>query len=125
LTNLIGCARAGVVRGQGNSTGGLPPGIPTTCAGPIAAMMAHDEDDTMNPIAGGEMARDRILKINGCGTDTVPYEYDSDPKTVSPCVLYQGCKVGYPVVWCQTKGKGHSPQIPITTTGLWRFWSQF
>lgn len=65
-------------------------------------------------------ARDRILKINACvGTDTVPY----DAGTPSPCVQYTGCPAAYPVVWCPTTGKGHSDQIPISTTGFWKFWS--
>ena len=122
LTYTIGCVRAGIVRGQGNAAGAqvnLP-----TCAGPIAAMMAHDTGDTDNPIAGGIAARDRILRNNGCTTQTVPYDFDGDPATPSPCVMYEGCRPGYPVVWCETTGKGHTNQVPITTVGLWRFWSQ-
>jgi len=125
LTNLLGCVRAGVIRAQGNSTGGLP-SVPKMCAGPIAAMMVHDMEDPQNSYAGGEIARDRILAIDGCSmTTTVPYDYDGDPTTPSTCMLYQGCMSGYPVVWCPTMNKGHVDQVPITTTGLWRFWSQF
>jgi poly(3-hydroxybutyrate) depolymerase len=124
LTNLLGCVRAGVIRGQGNATGGLPT-VPKMCAGPIAGLLAHDMQDDMNSFAGGEIARDRVLAIDGCGTTTVPYDYDGDPSTPSPCVMYEGCMSGYPVVWCPTNGKGHSDQVPITTIGLWRFWSQF
>jgi polyhydroxybutyrate depolymerase len=123
LANLLGCARAGVLRGQGNAEGNLPP-IPA-CTGSIAAMMAHDMDDHDNAIAGSIRARDRLLAVNGCSQTTLPYDFDGNPATPSPCVIYQGCKPGYPVVWCPTSGKGHSPQVPITTVGLWRFWSQF
>jgi poly(3-hydroxybutyrate) depolymerase len=119
LANQLGCVRANVLRGQGNCTGGLPGGL-ATCAGPIAAILAHDTTDTANVIAGGIAARDRILKINGCvGTDTVAY----DAGTPSPCVQYTGCPAAYPVVWCPTTGKGHSDQIPISTTGFWKFWA--
>jgi polyhydroxybutyrate depolymerase len=119
LANQLGCLRAGILRGQGNATGGLPGGMPM-CSGPIAAMLAHDTTDTANVIAGGMAARDRILKINGCvGTTTVAY----DAGTPSPCVSYTGCPAAYPVVWCPTTGKGHSDQIPISTTGFWKFWS--
>ncbi|HEX3697080.1 MAG TPA: hypothetical protein VH374_17010 [Polyangia bacterium] len=125
LTNLLGCTRAGVIRAQGNSTGGLP-SVPKMCAGPIAAMMVHDMQDTMNSYAGGIIARNRILAINGCSMDnSVPYDYDGDPATPSTCMLFQGCMSGYPVVWCPTMNKGHVDQVPITTTGMWRFWSQF
>jgi poly(3-hydroxybutyrate) depolymerase len=125
LTNLLGCVRAGVIRAQCNSTGGLP-SVPKICAGPIASMMVHDMQDPQNSYAGGEIARDRILAVDGCSmTMTVPYDYDGDPATPSTCMLYQGCMSGYPVVWCPTMNKGHVDQVPITTTGLWRFWSQF
>ncbi len=107
LTYLLGCARAGVIRGAGNSAGGLPPGIPT-CTGPIASMGVHDTTDMLNSYDGGVIARDRLLKADGCGTETVPYDWDGDPTTSSPCVMYQGCKSGYPVVWCKTMGLGHS-----------------
>jgi polyhydroxybutyrate depolymerase len=119
LSNLIGCARAGIVRGQGNATGGLPP-VPT-CTGPIAAMLAHDEGDPANNISGGEAARDRILKINGCSlTETMPY----DAGRPSMCVQYQGCPAAYPVVWCPTTGQGHSDQVAtgLSVPGFWNFW---
>jgi polyhydroxybutyrate depolymerase len=124
LSYLLGCARAGVIRAQGNTAGGLPPGIPT-CTGPIAEMGMHDTTDTLNDYAGGVKARDRIIAINKCSQDTKPYDWDGDPKTPSPCVEYQGCLPGYPVVWCQTTGLGHSTQVPMSTVGLFRFWSQF
>ncbi|HVR64306.1 MAG TPA: hypothetical protein VMU50_20540 [Polyangia bacterium] len=127
LTHTIGCVRAGVVRAQGNASGNqvaLP-----ACKGPIAALFAHDVNDNMNSFAGAAVARDRILKSNGCGTQTQPYDWDGDPATPSTCVSYQGCMAGYPVVWCPTMappGKPtHNNQVPITTVGLWRFWKQF
>lgn len=129
LANLIGCARAGIVRGQGNATGGLPP-VPT-CSGPIAAMLAHDENDPANNISGGEAARDRILKINGCSlTDTMPYDPHLGPNDTDLeghpilCVQYQGCPAAYPVVWCPTMGQGHSDQVAtgLSVPGFWNFW---
>jgi poly(3-hydroxybutyrate) depolymerase len=120
LANLIGCARAGIVRGQGNASGGLPP-IPT-CSGPIAAILAHDMADPANNIAGGMAARDRILKINGCSlTDTMPYDIGRP----SMCVAYKGCPAAYPVVWCPTTGQGHSDQVSTGSSvpGFWNFWT--
>ncbi len=119
LSNLIGCARAGIVRGQGNASGGLPP-IPA-CSGPIAAILAHDLNDPANNVSGGMAARDRILKINGCSlTDTVPYDIGKP----SMCVAYKGCPAAYPVVWCPTTGQGHSDQVGtgISVPGFWNFW---
>jgi poly(3-hydroxybutyrate) depolymerase len=123
LTNMLGCARSNVIRAQGNASGGLP-SLPA-CQGPIPAFMVHDDKDTTNDIAGGQRARDRILKINSCSAETEPYDNDDDPKTVSTCVKYKGCTPGYPVVWCKTSGLGHAPYEPITTTGFWKFWSGF
>ncbi|HET6283976.1 MAG TPA: hypothetical protein VFH73_23675 [Polyangia bacterium] len=135
LSNLLGCARAGVttgpsggLRGQGNTAGGMP--VLPACTGPIAAILAHDMKDDQNAFHLGELARDRILKVNGCSDTTVPWDYDGDPATPSPCVMYQGCMPGFPVVWCPTNGKGHSDQVGppfpnLSTIGFWRFWSQF
>jgi len=127
LTHTIGCVRAGIVRGQGNASGNqvnLP-----MCKGPIAALFAHDVNDDQNSFAGAIVARDRILKSNGCSTQTLPYDWDGDPATPSTCVIYQGCMPGYPVVWCPTMAPAgqptHNNHVPITTVGLWRFWKQF
>jgi poly(3-hydroxybutyrate) depolymerase len=127
LTHTIGCVRAGVLRAQGNVSGnqvGLP-----ACKGPIAAMFMHDVADDQNSFAGAERARDRILKSNMCGTTTVPWDWDGNPATPSTCVEYQGCLPGYPVVWCPTMAPAgrptHNNHVPISTVGLWRFWSQF
>ncbi|RYZ52558.1 MAG: hypothetical protein EOP07_19400 [Proteobacteria bacterium] len=124
LTNMLGCARSNVIRAQGNASGSLPGGLPT-CQGPIPAFMVHDDKDTVNTIDGGQRARDRILKINSCSTETEPYSYDDNPKTPSICVKYKGCKPGFPVVWCTTSGNGHTSEEPISTLGFWKFWSGF
>ena len=86
--------------------------------------VAHDMQNDMSSFAGGEIARDRVLAIDGCGATTIPYACDGTLSTSTPCVMYQGCMSGYPVVWCPTNAKGHSDQVPITTIGFWRFRSQ-
>ena len=116
LTNLIGCARGNVLRGQGNAAGGPPP-IPE-CTGPIAAIMAHDVGDGSNTIEQGRATRDRLRELNGCTETTMPWDAQ-----FPDCVEYQGCMAGYPLVWCETEGMGHSENIPISTTGFWKFWS--
>ncbi len=116
MTNILGCARASVLRGQGNVSGGFPRRV-TPCGGPVAGMLIHDPADPQNGIAGGRAARDRLLKVNGCSNTTVPY----DP---APCVSYEGCKSGFPVIWCETPGKGHSPQNSLSVPGFWKLFSQ-
>jgi hypothetical protein len=53
----------------------------------------------------------------------MPYEWDTNASAMSTCVQYQGCKPGFPLIWYPTHGKGHSDQVPISTTGFWKFWS--
>jgi hypothetical protein len=70
----------------------------------------------------------------------MPYSYDGvTPATATsggcaaktpgcqPCVEYQGCTPGYPMVWCPTVGSAplHNNQEPITTVGLWKFIQRF
>ena len=124
MSHTLGCDRAGIIRGQGNASGNQRNLM--NCKGPIAAMFSHDINDTTNTYAKAQIARDRILKQNGCSmTETDPYDYDGDPATPSPCVQYRNCMPGYPVVWCPTKANGnaHNNQVPISTVGFWRFWS--
>lgn len=116
LTNLIGCARGNVLRGQGNASGGPPP-LPT-CTGPIATIMVHDTTDGANSYDGGKQTRDRIRQLNGCTDQTAPW----DPM-YPECVAYQGCMPGYPLVFCTTMGKGHTENVPFSTEGFWKFWS--
>jgi polyhydroxybutyrate depolymerase len=115
LANLLGCARSNIIRAQGNVAGGPPP-LPE-CAGPVAALMIHDENDGSNGIGGGQTARDRILSANGCaGTDTAAW----DPEFPA-CQAYTGCPAEYPVVWCQTTGAGHDPQNSLSGPAFWKF----
>lgn len=116
LTNLIGCARGDVLRGQGNASGGPPP-LPT-CKGPIATIMVHDMSDGSNSYSGGIQTRDRIRKLNGCSEQTAPWD-----AAYPECVAFQGCMPGYPVVFCTTNGKGHTENKPFSTEGFWKFWS--
>jgi predicted esterase len=120
LTSYLGCVRGNVIRAQASSAGGLPP-IPPACTGPIPAMYVADTDDDKNPPSTVMVALQRVLTANGCGADTEPY----DIGVPSPCVQYKGCLSGYPVVWCQTSGIGHSDQAvtKISTVGFWHFWT--
>jgi poly(3-hydroxybutyrate) depolymerase len=116
LTNLLGCARGDVLRGQGNASGGPPP-LPD-CKGPIATIMVHDMNDDPNKYSGGVQTRDRIRQLNGCMDTTAPW----DPM-YPECVAYQGCPAAYPLVFCTTSGKGHTENKPFSTEGFWKFWS--
>jgi poly(3-hydroxybutyrate) depolymerase len=130
LADTLGCVRAGVIRGQGNAAGELQGGL--TCSGqPIAAIMVHDMGDGNNSYQqhfnGG---REAIRVRNGCSTTTMPYDPGVAPggkdlmgKPIQ-CVQYQGCKPGYPLVWCPTTGYGHNDQVGsgLSSIGWWNFW---
>jgi poly(3-hydroxybutyrate) depolymerase len=120
LASYLGCVRGDILRAQASSAGGLPP-IPPSCTGPIPAMYASDTDDTKNPPATVKVALARVLAANGCSADTKPYDFG----VPSPCVEYQGCMPGFPVVYCETSGYGHSDQAvsKISTVGFWHFWT--
>ena len=128
LTNLIGCVDGDVIRGQGNASGCMQ-GAHPTCKGPVAYMGVHDSGDGSNSYQCGKDNKDRIVKLNGCTDQTMPYDPGPmitvmPPVTVS-CVQYVGCKPGYPVVWCTTTNLGHNDQVGtgLSTFGFWKFWS--
>lgn len=130
LADTLGCVRAGVIRGQGTAAGELQGGL--TCSGqPIAALMNHDMGDGSNSYSQDfSGARAAIAMRNGCTTTTMPYDpgVTTDDKDLMGhpilCVEYQGCKPGYPLVWCPTTGYGHSDQTGsgLSTIGWWKFW---
>ena len=120
FTNVIGCQRSNVLRAQGNISGCWPDGRidPAICSKQsIAGIFVHGSSDTTNRIECGMVARDRLLKLNGCSTETKPV-------APSPCVEYQGCKTGYPVVWCQTKA-AHDRQDGLTVPAIYNFFAKF
>lgn len=127
LSYLLSCARGDVIRGIGAAAGGFGDSHPE-CHGSVAAILAADTEDGANPIVnidpvsgndeGSGAARDRLLALNGCSDVSVPW----DPQ-FPECNIYQGCKPGYEVVWCETTGKGHSDHVPLSSQGFWSFWS--
>ena len=58
----------------------------------------------------------RLLKQNNCGTQTKPV----DP---SPCVEYQECTSGFPVVWCEWDGDHATPSFAASAVA--DFFKQF
>jgi polyhydroxybutyrate depolymerase len=120
MSIILGCNRADVIRAHAQVSGGLPmfirPGV--DCRGNMPALLIHDATDPTNTINGGIAARDRLLRVDRCDTTTVPWG-------PAPCVEYQSCKPGFPVVWCETTGKGHDRQDNLAPAAMWKFFSQF
>jgi polyhydroxybutyrate depolymerase len=91
MSNALGCFRASVLRAIGPVAGGPPFGA---CEGDtVAAWLAHGTGDQVVPFSQGEEARDSLLDRNGCEATTAAV----DP---APCMAYDGCAEGMPVVWC-------------------------
>jgi polyhydroxybutyrate depolymerase len=118
LTSQLTCIRGNVVRAAGTVAGGES--SRGMCTGRVAQMFIHDQNDNDNGISGSERARDRLLMQNGCDRTAQPV-----PQEPSPCVRYQGCSAGYPVVWCATSGKGHSRQDDLAPGAFWNFFKEF
>jgi poly(3-hydroxybutyrate) depolymerase len=99
MTNRLGCSRANVLRGVASVAGGPPfgPGRDSPCVGQIAALLVHGASDSDVEIEEGERARDRYLRANGCQASVQAI-------TPAPCVRYDGCTEGAPVVWCMHQG---------------------
>ncbi len=84
---------------------------------PIAAWISHGiYDSVVNHDTAGAVAKDYYVKANHCSNNTVPI----DP---SPCVEYQGCDAGSPVVWCSFAGPHGTPDFG--PTAIWNFFNRF
>jgi poly(3-hydroxybutyrate) depolymerase len=115
MSNNIGCQMGDVFRAIAPIAGSLFGR--TSCVNhPVAAWMTHGTADMDVAISGAEAARDAFRTANHCTTTTMPTE-------PSPCVTYQGCDAGYPVVWCVHDG-GHT--IPaFSAEAIANFFRQF
>jgi poly(3-hydroxybutyrate) depolymerase len=84
---------------------------------PVAFWATHGTADTALSIDLAIPIRDAFVTKNGCSMTTRAVE-------PSPCVAYDGCMAGYPVVWCPREGEGHS--IPtFSRTAIANFFKQF
>lgn len=126
LSNLLACTHGDRIRAIGTVAGGLTVTLPATCKGKVAGISYAGTMDTANPImkidqatgkdTGSGAARDRLLKVNGCTTETAAWD------AMWPyCKLYTKCSAGYPVVWCE-ENAGHSKGGTLSEQGFWKFW---
>jgi hypothetical protein len=137
MAHQLGCQFPDVLRAQGSVTGGLPPAI-HSCAKqcvdhPIAAFFIHDSMDQSNVYSGSVQALERLLALNDCKggrtmttAPTEPYEITGVPNDANfSCVRYTGCPVGYPLVFCTSRGKMHDSQTGAAVPGFWEFFKRF
>jgi polyhydroxybutyrate depolymerase len=92
FSNSLGCKRGDIVRATA-SVGSS--GVSGVCNGPSAALLIHNPDDNLAPIASGEVARNVRLEANSCSYAFTPTEPRSLLCSQSTCDV-----PGNPVIWC-------------------------
>ena len=113
--NQFTCAFPDKLRGIVSATGNEPDAQPTCKSGfPVAGLFLHDENDTYNTGVKEVPGCSRLLKQNGCTTQTCDYKNAAVttaypvPGTVTgqpaslKCVSFNGCPANAQVVWCST-----------------------
>jgi polyhydroxybutyrate depolymerase len=114
------CNMSDVFRAIGAMSGSTVSGA--TCANKkparmVAVWATHGDADTILSISPAQSMIQALAKANGCTTTTAAV----DP---SPCVAYQGCQEGYPVVWCVRPGDTHA--IPsFGAAAITKFFQQY
>ena len=116
MAHRLGCVRGEMLRGVATIAGGQ---ADTACVGKVAALLIHDEEDSVVALSASEEARDTHLARNGCDA-TAP----RTPTDFPPCESYAGCDPDTPVVWCQTSGLDHSRQDHLSAPAFWDFLSR-
>jgi polyhydroxybutyrate depolymerase len=111
FSNQLGCkVGAPFFRGIAAHAGGGPFGPDAdydaqgnlVCAGqPVAALIGHGQSDGNVLLKDGVSSRDHWQRVNGCAAATQPWG-------PSPCVTYDGCAAGRPLVYCEIPGLGHA-----------------
>jgi poly(3-hydroxybutyrate) depolymerase len=128
MSNAAGCSPTSMMRAIAPMAGNSM--VSGCLAGDrsVAMMGFHGDHDGVVNISGGRTARDVFVKRNGCSNETTPVTggwcegLAANYKPCS-CVSYNGCKAGYPVIWCEYNAD-HMP-APSSGTTLWDFFSQF
>jgi polyhydroxybutyrate depolymerase len=120
MSYTAACNMSDVFRAIGAMSGAPISGAKCTSkqpARPVAVWATHGDADTALPIDLAQPIIDSLVKYNGCNMDTLPV----DP---SPCVEYQNCMAGYPVIWCVRPGDPHA--IPsFAAAAIAKFFLQF
>jgi poly(3-hydroxybutyrate) depolymerase len=123
MSNALGCFRGDVLRAIAPVAGMPPraggrPGSAATCAGEVAAWIAHGEnDETVDFTSGGVATRDFWIGRNGCSAS------ESTPATPAECVAYSACKADLPVQWCVHQDGHNWPSFG--GAAIWTFFASF
>lgn len=113
MSNAVGCAMADTFRAVAPMSGSLWSGCDEGTT-PIAYWGSHGIYDDVVPLGAGQEARDEFVARNGCSDETI---------VDGPCLVYQGCDPGAPVVWCEFEGPHATPEFAPART--WDFFASF
>jgi poly(3-hydroxybutyrate) depolymerase len=120
FTHLLACERGRTFRAIAPIAGSFydyyGTGVPPACDEPVPMLGIHGINDDRVALADGEAARDTWVAANGCTAVTAAAEPPG-------CVLYQGCRSGYPVEWCTHEGDHVVPSFAADV--VWEFFGQF
>jgi predicted peptidase len=121
FTGLMACNRASVIAGVGLAAGGLQLNH-DPCTGQTAGIIVRGTGDGGTPEAQTLALVDSLVMRNGCSKTTMPWDPGETAFNSGPCLAYQGCQAGFPVVYCAVPG-GHTDGGSITSQGFWKFWT--
>jgi polyhydroxybutyrate depolymerase len=116
MSDTIACQMGSTFRAIGPIAGSFFGGGRSCLEQPVAGILIHGSADSTLEISGGAAARDYLIETNHCTMTTQA----SDP---SPCVTYDGCDAGYPVVWCEHTGGHNVPSF--ASDAIAQFFLQF
>jgi poly(3-hydroxybutyrate) depolymerase len=115
MSFAVGREMAGVFRAIAPASGAL--WTPFNDSGlPMAAWISHGTNDSVVGYDSGVAAKELYVSANHCSNSTVPTQ-------PSPCVEYQNCDAGYPIVWCSFSGGHTTPSF--YSSAVWNFFSRF
>jgi polyhydroxybutyrate depolymerase len=103
MSNFLACAHGDLIAGSGPAASWFPI-PPEQCVGPVPQFIVHGMNDPTVSFQSGVQARDTWLQLNGCTDTSAPYDPD-------PCVVYDECSSGAPVVWCAHAGGHDQPGV--------------
>jgi poly(3-hydroxybutyrate) depolymerase len=129
LSNDLGCYYGDLLRAIA-PVEGTPPNMAgrTACAGQVATLIVHGQNDQVLPFSQGQATRDFWLAQNGCTTQTSSWAPEP------ACVSYQGCQPDLSVVWCVHDEAHAWPNLTSDCHGgicfdagsaIWAFFSSF
>ena len=121
LVNTLNCERGDKLRASGSVSGGVAVDTTKCVKAQFGRIFIHDSMDPTNDYvaAGNKAELARLVKANHC-SDAAPV-----PEDPAPCARYQGCDAGFPVVLCQSTGKGHDRRDDLAPGAFWKFFSSF